>query len=136
MDFTLSDEHRHIEQTIRDFGEREIAEAAYRYQQQIEQGEKTVVGVNRHQVPEERPPDLLRVPLDLEGRQTDRVRRVKRERNGAAAREALARVRAAAESGENLMPPLVAAVRALTTVGEIADVYREVFGVYRDPAWL
>ena len=45
-------------------------------------------------------------------------------------------MRAAAESGENLMPPLVAAVRALTTVGEIADVYREVFGVYRDPAWL
>ena len=118
------------------YPQREIAEAAYRYQQQIEQGEKTVVGVNRHQVPEERPPDLLRVPLDLEGRQTDRVRRVKRERNGTAAREALARVRAAAESGENLMPPLVAAVRALTTVGEIADVYREVFGVYRDPAWL
>ena len=118
------------------YPQREIAEAAYRYQQQIEQGEKTVVGVNRHQVPEERPPDLLRVPLDLEGRQVDRVRRVKRERNGTAAREALARVRAAAESGENLMPPLVAAVRALTTVGEIADVYREVFGVYRDPAWL
>jgi len=118
------------------YPQREIAEAAYRYQQQIEQGEKTVVGVNRHQVPEERPPDLLRVPLDLEGRQVDRVRRVKRERNSTAAREALARVRAAAESGENLMPPLVAAVRALTTVGEIADVYREVFGVYRDPAWL
>ena len=51
-------------------------------------------------------------------------------------RASQARVRAAAESGENLMPPLVAAVRALSTVGEIADVYREVFGVYRDPAWL
>jgi len=118
------------------YPQREIAEAAYHYQQQLERDEKTVVGVNRYQVPEERPPELLRVPLEVEGRQIDRVRRVKRERNGAEARAALARVRAAAEGRENLMPPLVAAVRALATVGEIADVYREVFGVYRDPAWL
>jgi methylmalonyl-CoA mutase N-terminal domain/subunit len=118
------------------YPQREIAEAAYVYQQQIDRGEKTVVGVNRYQAPEERPPELLRVPLEVEARQIDRVRRVKRERNGAAAREALVRVRQAAESGENLMPPLVAAVKALCTVGEISDVYREAFGVYRDPAWL
>ena len=84
----------------------------------------------------ERPPELLQVPLEVEERQADRVRRVKRERNAAAARETLQRVRAAAEGGENLMPPLVAAVKALCTVGEVAEVYREVFGVYRDPAWL
>jgi methylmalonyl-CoA mutase N-terminal domain/subunit len=118
------------------YPQKEIAEAAYVYQQQIERGEKTVVGVNRYQVPEERPPDLLHVALDVEARQADRVRRVKRERNGAAAAEALKRVRAAAEGDENLMPPLVVAVKALCTVGEISDVYREVFGVYRDPAWL
>jgi methylmalonyl-CoA mutase, N-terminal domain len=118
------------------YPQREIAEAAYVYQQQIERGEKTVVGVNRYQVPEERPPELLRVPLEVETRQVDRVRRVKRERGAAAAREALARVRGAAEGGENLMPALVAAVKALCTVGEISDVYREVFGTYRDPAWL
>jgi len=118
------------------YPQREIAEAAYVYQQQIDRGEKTVVGVNRYQVPEERPLELLRVPLEVEERQTERVRRVKRERDGARARAALARVRAAATSGENLMPPVVDAVKALCTVGEIADVYREVFGVYRDPAWL
>src|SRR5262249_40774599 len=118
------------------YPQREIADAAYVYQQQIDRGEKTVVGVNRYAVPEERPPDLLRVPLEVEDRQADRVRRVKRERNAAAAKAALARVRAAAEGGDNLMPPLVDAVKALCTVGEIADVYREVFGVYRDPAWL
>jgi methylmalonyl-CoA mutase N-terminal domain/subunit len=118
------------------YPQKEIAEAAYVYQQQIERGEKTVVGVNRYQVPEERPPELLQVPLEVEARQSERVRRVKRERDATAARETLARVRAAAESGENLMPPLVAAVRALCTVGEISDVYRQVFGVYRDPAWL
>jgi len=118
------------------YPQKEIAEAAYVYQQQIDRGEKVVVGVNRYQAPEERPLELLRVPLEVEERQAERVRRVKRERNGAQAREALARVRAAAESGENLMPPVIAAVKALCTVGEIADVYRDVFGVYRDPAWL
>ena len=118
------------------YPQREIAEAAYVYQQQIDRGEKTVVGVNRYQVPEERPLELLRVPLEVEERQGERVRRVKRERDGARARAALARVRAAATSGENLMPPVVDAVKALCTVGEIADVYRDVFGVYRDPAWL
>ena len=95
-----------------------------------------MVGVNRYQVPEERPPELLRVPLEVEARQADRVRRVKRERNATAAREALARVRDAARSGENLMPPLVAAVKARCTLGEISDLYREAFGQYRDPAWL
>jgi len=118
------------------YPQKEIAEAAYVYQQQIERGEKIVVGVNKYQVPEERPPELLKVPLEVEARQADRVRRAKRERNGTAARTALARVRAAAESGENLMPPLVDAVKAMCTVGEISDVYRQVFGEYRDPAWL
>jgi methylmalonyl-CoA mutase N-terminal domain/subunit len=118
------------------FPQKEIADAAYVYQQQLDTNVKTMVGVNRYQVPEERPTDLLRVPLEVETRQADRVRRVKRERNAVAAREALARVRAAAEAGENLMPPLVTAVKALCTVGEISDVYRQVFGEYRDPAWL
>src|SRR5437016_2210888 len=118
------------------YPQKEIAEAAYIYQQQVDRGEKVVVGVNRYQVPEEQPLELLRVPLEVEERQAERVRRVKRERNGAQAREALGRVRAAAESGENLMLPVIAAVKALCTVGEIADVYRDVFGVYRDPAWL
>ena len=118
------------------YPQKEIAEAAWVYQQQVDRGEKTVVGVNRYQVPEERPPELLRVPLEVEARQAEGVRRVKRERNAVAAREALGRVREAARSGENLMPPLVAAVRAMVTLGEISDVYREVFGQYRDPAWL
>src|SRR5690242_3260968 len=118
------------------YPQREIADAAYAYQRQLDRGEKTVVGVNRYQMPEERPPELLRVPLDVEARQVDRVRRVKKERDGARACAALVRVRAAAAGGENLMPPLVDAVKALCTVGEISDVYREVFGQYRDPAWL
>jgi methylmalonyl-CoA mutase N-terminal domain/subunit len=75
------------------YPQREIADAAYAYQRQLDRGEKTVVGVNRYQMPEERPPELLRVPLEVEARQVDRVRRVKNERDGARARAALARVR-------------------------------------------
>jgi methylmalonyl-CoA mutase N-terminal domain/subunit len=118
------------------YPQKEIADAAYVYQQQVDGGVKTVVGVNRYQLPEERPPEILRVPLEVEGRQRDRVATLKRERNGTAARDALKRVRDAAESGENLMPALVTAVKAYCTVGEISDVYRQVFGEYRDPAWL
>jgi methylmalonyl-CoA mutase N-terminal domain/subunit len=118
------------------FPQKEIADAAYVYQQQLDANVKAMVGVNRYQVPEERPTDLLRVPLEVETRQAERVRTVKRDRNQSAAREALGRVRAAAESGENVMPPLVTAVKALCTVGEISDVYRQAFGEYRDPAWL
>ena len=118
------------------FPQKEIADAAYLYQQQIDRGEKVVVGMNRYQVPEERPPELLRVPLEVEAKQVERVRRFKESRNGRAAYEARIRVREAAAGGANLMPPLVAAVKAGCTVGELCDVYREVFGEYRDPGWV
>jgi len=118
------------------YPQREIAEAAWRYQQQVERGEKTIVGVNRYQSVEEARPELLRVSEAVERRQAERVRQIKRERNAPRAREALARVREAARSGENLMPPLVDAVKCMVTLGEVSDVYREVFGEYRDPAWL
>ena len=114
----------------------EIAEAAYREQQRFDSGERTIVGVNKYVVPEERPVDILKIPLEVETRQADRVRRFKQVRDRAAARDALARVRATAESSDNLMPPLIAAVHAGCTVGEISDVYRTVFGEYRDPAHL
>ena len=118
------------------FPQREIADAAYRYQQQLDRGEKVMVGMNRYQAPEERPPELLRIPLEVETRQIERVRRFKEDRDAAAARAARRRVREAAESGENLMPALVDAVRAGCTVGELCDVYREAFGEYRDPGWV
>ena len=114
----------------------EIAEAAYREQQKLDAGERTVVGVNRFVVPEELPVETLRIPLEVEQRQVEKVRAFKRSRSVAAVRQALARVRAAAASDENVMPALVAAVKDGCTVGELSDVYREVFGVYRDPAYV
>jgi methylmalonyl-CoA mutase N-terminal domain/subunit len=112
----------------------EIAEAAYREQKAFDAREKVIVGVNGYQTPEERPIDTLHIPMEVEDRQVDRVRRFKKNRDAAGAREALAEVRAAAESGDNLMPPLVRAVKKGCSVGEISDVYRAVFGEYRDPA--
>jgi len=118
------------------YPQKEIAEASYAYQQQVERGEKRIVGVTCYQTPEERPVDVLRVSMEVERRQIERVQEWKRQRSVKAAREAEARVRAAAASGENLMPVLIEAVKAGCTVGEICDVYREVFGEYRDPGWL
>jgi len=118
------------------YQQREIADAAYRYQTQVERNEKTVVGVNKYRVDEEEAPETLRVSDEVEERQRACVQERKKQRNGVRARECLAAVRRAAESGDNLMPALVEAVKAGCTLGEISDVYREVFGVYRDPAYV
>jgi methylmalonyl-CoA mutase N-terminal domain/subunit len=118
------------------YPQKEIADAAYHYQQQLDTKEKVIVGVNKYEIPEERPIDILKIDHDVEERQVERVRKVKRERDGGKAREMLGRVHAAARNGDNLMPHLIEAVKNHVTLGEISDVYREVFGIYRDPAWL
>jgi methylmalonyl-CoA mutase N-terminal domain/subunit len=118
------------------YPQKEIADAAYRYQQQLDTGEKVIVGVNKYAMPEERPMEILKIDHEVERRQVERVRKIKRERNQTLARERLGQVHAAARNGDNLMPHLIEAVKAYCTLGEISDVYRDVFGVYRDPAWL
>jgi len=118
------------------YPQKEIAEAAYRYQQQLDQGEKVMVGVNKYAMADEPPMEILRIDPDVEREQADKVRRRKRSRDAARVRAALAEVTEAARGTANLMPPLVDAVKAGCTVGEISDIYREVFGVYRDPAWI
>jgi methylmalonyl-CoA mutase, N-terminal domain len=118
------------------YPQKEIADAAYRYQQQLDAGEKAIVGVNKYVLPEERPMEILKIDQQVERQQVERVRKCKRERNPTEVREHLGRVHAAARNGQNLMPVLIDAVKAYCTLGEISDVYREVFGVYRDPAWL
>ncbi|HXG20527.1 MAG TPA: methylmalonyl-CoA mutase family protein [Methylomirabilota bacterium] len=118
------------------YPQKEIADAAYRYQQQLDSQEKVIVGVNKYVIPEERPIDILKINHEVEQGQIERVRRIKRERDTGLVREQLGRVRAACRNGQNLMPVLIDAVKAYCTLGEISDVYRDVFGVYRDPAWL
>jgi methylmalonyl-CoA mutase N-terminal domain/subunit len=118
------------------FPQKEIAEASYRYQRQLDQGEKVMVGVNKYQLDQEPPLELLRIHPDVEGKLVERVRARKRARNAQEVRARLAAVRAAARDGQNLMPPILDAVKAECSVGEIADIFRDVFGVYRDPAWV
>ena len=118
------------------YPQREIAEAAFNYQRQLEQGIKTVVGVNKYTVPEEIKIETLRIDPAMEEMQVQRVRKMKRERNSVAVREALARVAEACRSGENLMEPICEAVRRDGTVGEICDVFRSEFGIYTDPGWI
>ena len=118
------------------YPQREIAEAAFHYQRQLEKGIKTVVGVNKYSIPEELPIPTLKIDPAIEERQVQRVRKIKRERNQSAVKEALARVAEACRSNENLMEPICEAVRREATVGEICDIYRTEFGTYEDPGWI
>ncbi len=118
------------------YPQKEIAEAAYRYQQQLDRGEKIMVGVNKYQLEEAPPLELLRISPEIERAQAQRVRERKQARHAPAVRAALAAVKRAASDNANLMPPVIDAVKQECTVGEISDVFRDVFGVYRDPAWI
>ena len=118
------------------FPQQEIADASYHYQRQLDTGEKVVVGVNKYRTDDEHSLEILRVGNEVERTQVERVRARKATRTAAAVTTRLAAVRAAARDGANLMPPIIEAVKAEVTVGEISDVFREVFGIYRDPAWI
>jgi methylmalonyl-CoA mutase N-terminal domain/subunit len=119
---------------IRDnFFQREIAEAAFRYQSEVEAGERVVVGVNRYELAEERPPPILRIDPALEQKQIDRVQALRARRDGAAVDGALARLREdAAHEDRNLMPSMIDAARARVTIGEMCDALRDVWGVWRE----
>src|SRR5438105_5780661 len=115
------------------FMQREIAEASFRYQSEVERGERIVVGVNRYALEEEQPIELLRVDPALERKQIDRVQAVRASRDGAAAEAALARLKEDAEHEDrNLMEPMMAAARAYVTMGEMCETLREVWGTWRE----
>jgi methylmalonyl-CoA mutase N-terminal domain/subunit len=114
------------------FFQREIADSAARYQQEIDQKRRTVVGVNDYVSEEPLRIPLLRMDPDGYARQLARLARVRRERDGGALRAALAAVEAAARSRENLMPPIIQAVAFYATLGEVCGVLRRVFGEYRE----
>jgi methylmalonyl-CoA mutase N-terminal domain/subunit len=118
------------------FFQREIADAAYRYQREIDSGERAIVGVNAYL--DEKP---LRVPLlemDPAGldRQVRRLEALRRERDSGRVGQALDRLRLACQGAENTMPFILDAVRAYATLGEIVDVMRGVFGSYVEPSVL
>ncbi|MFN3374833.1 MAG: methylmalonyl-CoA mutase family protein, partial [Chloroflexus sp.] len=110
---------------------REIADAAYRYQQEIDKGERIIVGVNAFQDDEPLEIPILQMDPEGEKRHLERLNRVRRERDQALVARRLAELRAAAQGNENLMPAILDCVRAYCTLGEMCDVLREVFGVYQ-----
>jgi methylmalonyl-CoA mutase N-terminal domain/subunit len=110
----------------------EIHRAAYQHQLAVEAGERVVVGVNRFQAAEEEPFDLGQPDFSaLEASQNAQLAALKASRDGAAVAAALEAVRVAARGTENLMPPIIAAVKALATLGEISDALRAEWGVFR-----
>ncbi len=113
------------------FVQREIQESAYRYQKEIERKERIIVGLNQFQTEEEKPKDLLRVDPKVRELQIAKLRKLKAERDGGAVRSCLDRLRKAAQGTENLMPPILSAVEAKATLGEICDTLRSVFGEYQ-----
>ncbi|MCY4390179.1 MAG: methylmalonyl-CoA mutase family protein [Desulfurellaceae bacterium] len=117
------------------YQQREIHDAAFRYQQAIETKQQIIVGVNEFTVEEDHHDDLLKVDLALEKRQKERVAGVRAERNQAAAQAACDRVGQVARDGGNLMPAIIDAVRAYVTLGEISDALRNEFGEYRPPTF-
>ncbi len=114
------------------YPQREIAESAYRFQREIEAGDRIVVGVNAFRSEEVEPIPTLRIDETVARSQVERLRAVKSERNAARVAEALAGVERVARDGANLVPPVLEAVKAYATLGEISDVLRKVFGVYRE----
>ncbi|HEY8859070.1 MAG TPA: methylmalonyl-CoA mutase family protein, partial [Gaiellales bacterium] len=114
------------------FFQREIAEASYRYQREVEDGRRLIVGVNAHTSEGDDEVEILRISPDVERRQRDRLNAVRGRRDGAVVQASLQRLSADAASDRNVMPALVECARAYTSEGEICDALRAVWGVYRE----
>jgi methylmalonyl-CoA mutase N-terminal domain/subunit len=111
--------------------QKEISDAAYKYQMEIETKDRIVVGVNKYQVEEEAPKGLLKVDPAVAEMQKQKLNEVKAKRNNAAVEEKLKALKKACEGTENLMPYILDAVREYATLGEICGVMREIFGEYQ-----
>ena len=118
------------------FPQREIAEAAYQFQKQLDSGEKVIVGVNKFSDGEGMSIPTLKIDEATERDQKAKCQAFKARRNSLDVEQSLASLKLACEAGNNVMPILVEAVEKGVSVGEVADVYRSVFGVYTDPGLL
>ncbi len=110
----------------------EIGESAYQYQKEIETKKRIIVGLNQFQMEEEPLRDILRIKPEVEQYQKEKLARVKKERNNAKVKETLAVLKKAAQGTDNAVPPILEAVKAYASLGEISDTLREVFGEYRE----
>jgi methylmalonyl-CoA mutase N-terminal domain/subunit len=114
------------------FFQREIAEASFQFQQEVEAGRRAIVGVNSFTEGDDQPLETLQVPFEVEQRQVARLRAVRDDRSQAAVDAALADLQRAAATDENVMPHLIECARVYASEGEICDALRSVWGVYRE----
>ena len=115
------------------FFQREIADSAYKYQREIDEKKRTIVGVNDYTVEKsECPIELLRIDPKVEKEQLANLQKLKKQRDSRKVKELLGKLHYSAEKNENLMPTMIEAVKAYTTVGEITDVLRQVYGEYKE----
>jgi len=122
-----------VEAIKENFFQREIAEASFRFQKEVESGQRVIVGVNRFEDADERELEILKIDAALERKQIERVQELRVRRDTAAAEAALARLKAeAATDDTNLMPAILDASRAYVTMGEMCDALRETWGVWRE----
>jgi methylmalonyl-CoA mutase, N-terminal domain len=122
-----------VEAIKENFFQREIAEASFRFQSEVESGERVIVGVNRFADADERELEILKIDAALEQKQIDRVQAVRIRRDSSSPDSALARLkREAAEADTNLMPAIIDASRAYVTMGEMCEALRETWGVWRE----
>ena len=115
------------------FPQMEIAESAYKFQKQLERGEKIMVGMNKYVSNNEYSIPLLEIEERISEEQIKRLNDVRRKRNNNAVKKSLDNIKISCKKGENVMPHCIEAVKALATLQEICDIYREVYGEYRDP---
>jgi len=121
-----------VEAVEQGYPQREIGASAYRLQQQIERGEKTVVGVNRYEQDEQPDIPTLRVDESIQKEQVEALAKVKAERDAAAVSKALAAIAADCRMDRNVMPGIIEAAKAYCTEQEVCDVFRDVFGQHQD----
>ncbi len=129
-----------VEAVEHGYPQREITESSFHFQQQVEEGERTIVGLNKYQVPEEAPIPVLRIDPDVERRQIERLAEVRAKRDPGRWREAMDRLREAAAAARTsdraeLMPAFLACAHAYASIGEQVRVLKEAFGEYRDPGY-
>ncbi|HEY6145808.1 MAG TPA: methylmalonyl-CoA mutase family protein, partial [Solirubrobacterales bacterium] len=121
-----------VEAIRRNFPQREIADASFRYQQELNERRRIVVGVNDFTQDDEEPMPILKIDPTLEGKQRDRLAATRAGREGAAVEAALTELKRAAAGEGNLMPPIVEAARTQATEGEMIAAMQEVFGTYTE----
>jgi len=117
------------------FFQREIAEAAFRFQQEVDSHRRVIVGVNEYASDEQVTIPILNMDAEGERRQIERLQQVRAERDNGVVQQTLSRLRDASRGTENLMYPILEAVKAYATLGEICDVFRQVFGEYQEPVY-